>query len=192
MTSLIIRASLASATGITTLRTTGLHAAAADLSRTLHNIADLSAYMAIQKHEFYEGAALHQLIRGCGGAMISYVSPFFQINDRVRVYLKYSTGVRSPWGFTFMPEEQRLLTSESGRLPIVIGLVCGSDGVAAITSELFLSIARPRDVAIRVACARRHREHFEVSGPHGVAPGKIPPSNWQRLLSERPREDEAL
>jgi hypothetical protein len=165
-------------------RANGLHAEAADLSRTPHNIADLSAYMAIQKHEFYEGAALHQLIRSCGGATISYVSPFFQLNDRVRVYLKYSTGVRSPWGFTFMPEEQRLLTSGPGRLPIVIGLVCGSDGVATVTSELFLSIVRPRDVAIRVACARRHREHFEVSGPDGAAPGKIPPSNWQRLLSE--------
>lgn len=143
-----------------------------------------STYMAIQKQEFYEGAALHQLIRGCSGAKIAFVAPFFELNDRIRVHLKYSTGVRSPWGFTFMPEEQRLLVSEAEGLPIVIGLVCGSDGVAAIPSELFLSIARPRDVAVRVACARRHREHFEVSGPDGVAPGKIPPSNWQRLLSE--------
>ena len=140
--------------------------------------------MAIQKQEFYEGAALHQLIRGCGGVRIAFVAPFFELNDRIRVHLKYSTGVRSPWGFTFMPEEQRLLASESERRPIVVGLVCGADGVAAVPSEVLLVIARPRDVAVRVACARRHREHFEVSGPDGVAPGKIPPSNWLRILSE--------
>jgi hypothetical protein len=140
--------------------------------------------MAIQKQEFYEGAALHQLIRGCGGAKIAFVAPFFVLNDHLRVHLKYSTGVRSPWGFTFMPEEQRRLATEATRQPIIIGLVCGSDGVAAIPSELFLCIACPRDVAVRVACARRHREHFEVSGPDGVAPSKIPPSNWQRLLCE--------
>ena len=140
--------------------------------------------MGLTKQQFYEGAALHQLIRCSGGVRIAFVAPFFELNDRIRVHLKYSTGVRSPWGFTFMPEEQRLLASEAEGLPIVIGLVCGSDGVAAIPSDLFLSIARPRDVAVRVACARRHREHFEVSGPDGVAPGKIPPSNWQRLLGE--------
>jgi hypothetical protein len=78
--------------------------------------------MAIQKQEFYEGAALHQLIRGCGGAKIAFVAPFFELNDRFRVHLKYSTGVRSPWGFTFMPEEQRLLASEGEGLPIVMGL----------------------------------------------------------------------
>jgi hypothetical protein len=140
--------------------------------------------MAIQKQEFYEGAALHQLIRGCGRVRIAFVVPFFELNDGIRVYLKYSTGVRSPWGFTFMPEEQRLLASQAEGLPIVIGLVCGSDGVATVPLKLLLSIARPRDVAVRVACARRHREHFEVSGPDGQAPGKIPPSSWQRLLSE--------
>lgn len=140
--------------------------------------------MAIQKQEFYEGAALHQLIRGCRGATIAFVAPFFELDGRLRVHLKYSTRVRSPWGFTFMPDEQRLLASEASGMPIVIGLVCGSDGVATVPLGLLLSIARPRDVAVRVACSRRHREHFEVSGPDGTAPGKIPPSNWQRLLSE--------
>lgn len=154
------------------------------LSRELREVVSPNAHMAIQKQEFYEGAALHQLIRGCGGVKITFVAPFFELNDRIRVHLKYSTGVRSPWGFTFMPEEQRLLASESEQRPIVVGLVCGADGVAAVPSELLLVIARPRDVAVRVACARRHRGHFEVSGPDGVAPGKIPPSNWLRILSE--------
>lgn len=140
--------------------------------------------MGIQKQEFYEGAALHVLLRSGTGARISYESPFFLIDGRILIHLKYSTAVRGPWGFTFTADEQRLLYRKSAEFPITIGLVCGSDGIAALPFASYATIAPQRTSALRVSCARRHREHFEIVGPDGSLERKVPPSDWSRLLGE--------
>jgi len=138
--------------------------------------------MAIKKQEFYEGAALHLLARSGGIASIRYEPPFFLLDNRLLVYLKYSTRGRSPWGFTFMPEEQLLMHDRASELKVVIGLICGSDGVAAVTFDDYRSVAAPRESAIHIACYRQHGEHYEVNGPDGKLDGKVAPSNWQRIL----------
>ncbi|MEX2163108.1 MAG: hypothetical protein WD823_02540 [Sulfuricaulis sp.] len=139
--------------------------------------------MAIAKQAFYEGAALHQLIRSNGVRSLQYDDPFFVLNGRVLAYLKYSTRVRSPWGFTFTADEQILLNERAAERKIAIGLICAGDGIATVSYEDYLSIAAPRKSAIHVACYRKHWEHYEVSGPDGVVARKIAPSDWQRLLS---------
>jgi hypothetical protein len=78
--------------------------------------------MAIKKQEFYEGAALYLLARTGAITSIRYEAPFFLLNDHLLVYLKYSTKGRSPWGFTFMPDEQVLLQKRASQFKIVIGL----------------------------------------------------------------------
>lgn len=138
--------------------------------------------MAIQKQEFYEGAALHLLIRGSSAAHVAYQAPFFILDEKLQIHLKYSTLKRSPWGFTFMPDEQLTIRESAKGMLLVLGLVCGSDGVAALTYDAFVNIAGLRDSALRISCRRKHREHFEISGPDGVVPGKVPPSDWNRLL----------
>lgn len=64
--------------------------------------------MAIQKLEFYEGAALHQLIRGSNGVKVVHSPPLFVFDDHLQVHPEYSTGKRSRWSFTQMPDEQAL------------------------------------------------------------------------------------
>lgn len=145
--------------------------------------------MGIQKQEFYEGAALHQLIRGSSASTsIAHVSPFFIIDGSLQVHLKYSTGKRSPWGFTFMPDEQLLLQQRAEKMSLVIGLICGADGVAALPYEEYNRVAQVKSVALRVSCRRKHREHFEVGGPDGTLPGKVAPSEWIRLLEKHERK----
>ena len=144
--------------------------------------------MGIQKQEFYEGAALHQLIRASSGTMsIVYAPPLFVIDGGLQVHLKYSTGKRSPWGFTFMPDEQLLLQQHSQKMRLVIGLVCGADGVVALPYEDYVRVAQVKNIALRVSCRRNHREHFEVGGPDGTLPSKVAPSEWIRLLEKRER-----
>ena len=139
--------------------------------------------MAIKKQEFYEGAALHLLARNGGITSIRYESPFFVLNDDLLVLLKYSTRGRSPWGFTFMPgTEQVLLQGRASKLRIVIGLICGADGVAAFDYESYRSIAGLRKSAVHIACYRQHGEHYEVNGPDGRLNEKIAPSNWRKIL----------
>ena len=140
--------------------------------------------MGIRKHEFYEGAALHRL--ACSGAIpgIRCETPFFLLNGELLVYLKYSTRVRSPWGFTFTADEQASLEHRSSGRRVVIGLVCGHDGIAALDYELFQSVAGRRNTSLHLSCARRHGEHYAISGPDGDLPRKVPPSLWRRLLGD--------
>ncbi len=138
--------------------------------------------MNIRKQEFYEGAALHVLARRGSITSIKYEAPFFKLNDRLLVYLKYCTRTRSPWGFTFTSDERRFLQKHGGGTEIVIGLICGSDGIAALTYAEFCSIASQQDIQVHVSCYRSHGEHYEVNGPDGTLGGKVAPSDWQRIL----------
>lgn len=138
--------------------------------------------MAIKKQEFYEGAALHLLARNGSIKSIRYEPPLFVVNDEVLILLKYSTKGRSPWGFTFTTDEQTLLVSKASERKIVIGLVCGADGVASITYDAYKSVAAPRSSAVHIACYRQHGEHYEVNGPDGPLNWKVAPSNWRNIL----------
>lgn len=138
--------------------------------------------MAIKKQEFYEGAALHLLARTGGITSIRYDAPFFLLNDHLLVHLKYSTKGRSPWGFTFTSDEQAILQQRSSLHEIVIGLVCGADGVVAVDYDAYLTVAAPRDSSVHIACYRQHHKHYAVSGPDGSLGEKVAPSDWQRIL----------
>lgn len=139
-------------------------------------------FMSIQKQEFYEGAALHRIIRGSAGTRVAHSPPLFIFDERLQIHLKYSTAKRGPWGFTFMPEEQILLREHSRVMTLVIGLICGADSVAALPYDDYAYVAALKDVALHISCRRSHREHFEIRGPDGVLPGKIAPSDWTKLL----------
>jgi len=147
--------------------------------------------MGIKKQEFYEGAALHLLARSGLVTALRYEPPFFLINNSLTVLLKYSTKGRSPWGFTFMPEEQVALRAKAQAGKTAIGLVCGSDGVAALGYDSYLQIAAHRQAALHVACYRKHGEHYEVLGPDGPLGRKIAPSSWQRILRGGDGADES-
>jgi hypothetical protein len=154
-------------------------------ANTLDSISTSRLGMAIRKQEFYEGAALHRLARSGDITSLRYEPPLFILNDRILVLLKYSTRSRSPWGFTFMPEEQVLL-AERARAEtdqIIIGLICGADGVAAFRYEEYIQIARDTGKAIHISCYRYHREHYEVNGPDGTLARKIAPGDWQRVVT---------
>lgn len=139
--------------------------------------------MGIKKQEFYEGAALHLLVRSGGITSIRYDAPFFVLNDYLLVLLKYSTKGRSPWGFTFAIDEQEALQTRALQFKIMIGLVCGSDGVTAVSYDAYRSIAALRKSAVHIACYRQHGQRYAVSGPVGVLDRKIAPSSWVNLLN---------
>lgn len=141
--------------------------------------------MPFRKQEFYEGAALHVIARAGQVRSIRYAAPFFLFNDWLSVMLKYSTKGRSPWGFTFTTEEQKLLQRSGERSTTALGLICGGDGIAALSYDAFLKLALPRESTIHIACYRDHGEHYEVSGPDGVLERKIAPSSWQKILDPR-------
>ena len=91
--------------------------------------------MPIRKQEFYEGAALHLLARSEQIVGVLVESPFFLLNGRLLVLLKYSTKGRSPWGFSFALNEQTRLQEGAAKYQTKIGVICGADGWPAPGSE---------------------------------------------------------
>ena len=140
--------------------------------------------MAIKKQEFYEGAALYQLARGGRICNIRFEQPLIVINNEIQLHLKYSTRARGPWGFTFTNEEQELLKQTAMTDRTVIGLICGSDGVATLEYNAFQEIAFPTTASFRIACNRSYGEYYEVKGPDGRLARKVSPSSWLKILDK--------
>lgn len=138
--------------------------------------------MTIAKHEFYEGAALHQLVTNSKVESIRYEAQVFTINNSVQIYLKYCTKNRTPWGFTFTSSECTLLETCATNKRVFLGLVCAADGIAAISHEMFRSIASQGKDPFSILCHRKFGKHYLVSGPNGSLSRKIAPSQWQRIL----------
>lgn len=84
-------------------------------------------------------------------------------------------------GFSLVPEQRLLMDARCASLPLVIGFICGSDGIAALPYEKFRTTTALSTTAVWISCSRLHREHFEVSGPAAMVAGKIPPSDWSQL-----------
>ncbi len=83
-----------------------------------------------------------------------------------------------------MPDERAALHERSRiGVRVVIALVCGSDGVAAVELADFLRLVPQEERPVHVSCYRLHAEWYEVNGPSGKLDKKVPPSNWSRLLS---------
>ena len=139
--------------------------------------------MAIQKQEFYEGAALMRLATAAQSIHLEFDHPYYIADNRLVLYIKYTTKARTPWGFTFSAAELAGLLRKARTTPVVIGLVCGSDGIVALELRAILALLTTRKVGFHISCARDHRKFYCVSGPAGSLASAIAPSEWQNLLS---------
>ena len=96
--------------------------------------------MALNEYEFYNGVVLNRLIRK-GKPIKIDVFPTsgnnsFMINEKVGLYIKYSTKKISPWRFSFTREHQEEMKIMRDLLDnIYLVLICGKDGIACIEYE---------------------------------------------------------
>jgi hypothetical protein len=125
----------------------------------------------IRKVEYYHGAVLARLVRaeeqraiairlhpGCRSAYV--------LDERIALYVKYSTNRLSPWTFAFGVDHQ----AEIARLQdefreVLVALVCGLDGVACLRGFEYQRVLDddPRSGEwIRVA--RSPRQKYAVTG----------------------------
>lgn len=136
--------------------------------------------MPIKKQEFYEGAAIHLLVSSGSLREISFERPFILLNQKISIYLKYSTKNAGPWGFTFTQDENIFLAKKKGSL--ILGLICGSDGIVAIEFSKLQEIGAGKKKSIHIGCQRKHGEYYQISGPDGDLNKKISPSEWTKIL----------
>lgn len=139
----------------------------------------------LDKTEYYHGAAVVRLLEDarCRGVrkreFLGYV-----VNNETFALLKYTTKARSPWGFTFDQEDIDRCARMTGEYKrVVVGLICGGDGVCALTwGEITQLLGRKPG---RIAAGRKHNCSYAVWGTAGELKQKVPVGRWPALAFEK-------
>jgi hypothetical protein len=137
----------------------------------------------IDKQEFYHGAAILRVVSDARCESICKADGGFLVNDQVFVYLKYRTKSRTPWSFPFATEETvQMNASESKYSKVVVGLICGGDGVCGLRWPPVRGLLA--DQAGWISCARRFNEQYGVSGSAGTLRRKVSLQQWPSVIFE--------
>jgi hypothetical protein len=137
----------------------------------------------LERQEFYWGAAIIRLLDNPKCTSLSKSKGGYLVNSTQFFALKYSTKSRTPWHFTFGGDEINKLSETSGQQKsVVIGLVCGGDGVCAVTWKQAESLlnGKPGWISVR----RNFHERYGVAGSAGELENKISIRDWPALLFE--------
>ena len=134
----------------------------------------------IKEYEIYHGSVLSHLLRAAGGdftleALSDYGNLAYLVNQRTVLYIKYSTKRLSPWSFSFSSTHHTDIFSlhkQFGR--IVLALVCGTDGIVAVTfEECQHLLGIPTEKGANITCSRKRREMYAVKCSAGELNTKI-------------------
>jgi hypothetical protein len=145
----------------------------------------------LDKTEYYHGAAIIRMLddERCKSVKkrgsLGYIA-----NDEIFIFLKYTTKARSPWGFTFDQEDvDRCTTMAHEYKGVVLGLICGGDGVCALHWPEARELLESKSG--RIAVKRKYDQSYTVWGTAGALKGKIPVKRWPLLLfaPDEPAQD---
>ena len=135
----------------------------------------------IDQTDFYHGAALATAFNDPRCVDIARWSPGYLVNDAVWALLKYTTKSGTPWQFTFTAEDiARLQHCPDEAERVVMGLVCGGDGICTVSAETALLLLEDAPGAIGVR--RKFHGWYGVSGPAGKLVKKVAPRRWPQIL----------
>ena len=147
--------------------------------------------MSLKEYEFYNGVVLNRLIRK-GNPIKIDVFPTsgnnsFMINDKVGLYIKYSSKNISPWRFSFTKEHQQELNIMKQLLDtIYLILVCERDGIVCIEYEELKQVLDEHYEEIEwVSVSRLKREQYSVKGSNGKLEFKIADSDYPKKIFEK-------
>lgn len=143
----------------------------------------------IKEFERFHGLVLARIIHGTNRQFS--IRPFptpsnssYVINDKIGIYIKYSTGRMTPWRFTFRKEHQNEIEAmKKGLKSIFLLLVCNDDGIVCLSYEELKKILNDQHDEIEWISATRHkRESYAVKGSDGKLGFKIGPNAFPEKL----------
>ena len=134
--------------------------------------------MPIAAVDFFRGAALSLVLGHPAFQGIKPLDPGrgrFLVNSGLHLWLRHSKE-KSPWHFTFSPEDLADLAAELGKgQRTCLGLVCGRDAVCALdNNEIGQALALERAQEQTITVTRVPGRQCRVSGPGGEVSGLIP------------------
>jgi len=134
----------------------------------------------IDKQDFYHGAALAGLISHSEFESIKKNDDGFVVGNCF-IMFKYRTKTASPWQFSLQPQEIEHLNKHSKSYEqIVIGFICGADGICSLFWHELLTVIEESNAWVTVRCGFKGR--YGVSGSKGTLPFKVPRKRWPELL----------
>jgi hypothetical protein len=138
----------------------------------------------IEKLEFYHGAALVRVIEDPRCETIAKHTCGYRVNNGRILAIKYSTRAHSPWGFTFSGDDiSRFNAAKAEFGDCLIALVCGGDGICALSWSLVATLLA--NSPGRIAAKRGFAGCYAVSGPAGALKGKIAMNRWPAIVFEK-------
>ncbi|MBY0110576.1 hypothetical protein K2Y00_01015 [Patescibacteria group bacterium] len=137
----------------------------------------------IDKSQYYHGAAIMSLLQDKNLSLTRKGLLGYVVNNKVFAFFKYRTNPRTPWIFIFDQEDvERCSAMNLEYEGVIVGLICGGDGVCWITwkeaSELL--DLKPGRITLR----RKHGESYGVFGQVMNLKRKIPVSRWATIISD--------
>tara|TARA_B100000900_G_C20037514_1_gene496590 strand:- start:37 stop:486 length:450 start_codon:yes stop_codon:yes gene_type:complete len=147
--------------------------------------------MALNEYEFFNGVVLNRLIRKGKPIKIDIFptsgNNSFMINDKVGLFLKYSTKKISPWRFSFTREHQEEMKIMKDLLKdVYLVLICGKDGIACIEyEELKIVLDEYFEDVEWVSASRLKREQYSIKGSNGKLDFKIADSDFPKKIFDK-------
>lgn len=128
----------------------------------------------------YYGAAISSLVDLCAhdlriGKPISSFPGVYLVDEKIPIYIKYSTSRRGPWTFNFQRSHQEIEQSlflQYGEC--IIMFVCGKDGIAALRHADFRTLLDEEfEDQESVSIRRKHNEMYNIRGKNGPLGKKV-------------------
>ncbi|MFA5829617.1 MAG: hypothetical protein WC843_03930 [Candidatus Gracilibacteria bacterium] len=138
----------------------------------------------MDKSHYYHGAAVVSLLENENDFSISKKGFLgYVVNDKIFIFLKYTTKARTPWRFTFDQEDiDRCLKMSSEYNDVAVGLICGGDGICGLKWNEVRCLLE--DKPGWISAKRKHNESYGVAGSITELEKKVPVGRWSIFISE--------
>jgi len=134
----------------------------------------------IKEFEFYHGLVFARILHATQKPIS--IKPFpspdnasYVLNDKVGIYIKYSTKRLSPWRFSFQKRHQDEILDMKNKIgEVFLLLVCNDNGIVAMSFEEIKQILNEKHEQVEwISAARGKREMFAIKGSDGELEFKI-------------------
>jgi hypothetical protein len=145
----------------------------------------------VKEFEFYHGAAITRLIHSRQTISIrvfpDHGNASYVINEKVGLYLKYSSSRMSPWQFNFQKTHQLEIEElEKIYRNVVVGLICHDNGVVGLFfSELKIILDNTYEEVEWISASRKPRGQYSIKGKDGALLYKVSESEFVSKVLEQ-------
>ena len=98
-----------------------------------------------------------------------YENSAYAVNNKIGLYIKYSTKRLSPWKFSFQQKHQdTILELKKHYDNLVLALVCGDDGIVGLSFDQLKQVLDENHEPIEwISIKRPKRANYRVAGSDG-------------------------